>query len=122
MVYGIDLRRTSDDAAIGGHQTDGARAPNGDALAGADVGKLRAVIAGGEYVRQKREIRLERIPGRERQAVEVRVRHLEILGLTAAPWPHCDVSIRAAGESGVDRDAEARKPPLAVLTEAASQR
>ncbi len=34
--------------------------------------------------------------------------------------PHCHVSIRAAGKSRVDREAETRKPPLAVLAEAAA--
>ena len=116
----MDLRRSPDHAAVGGHQADGARAPHGDTLAGTDVRKLRAVIAGRKYVRQEREVRLELVPGRQRQTVEVRVRHLEVFGLTAAPRPHGDVSIRAAREPGVDRYAEARKPSLAVLAEAAA--
>ena len=118
MVYRIDFSRSPDDAAICGHETDGARAPDGDALTGTDVGKLGAVIACWENVGQQREIGLELIPGGQGQAVEVGMWHLEVFSLSAAPWPHGDVSVGSAGEAGVDGDAEAGEPTLAVLAEA----
>ena len=119
MVDGVDCRRAPNDAAISCHQSDGAAAEDGDALAGADLSKFRAVIAGGEYVCEHREVGLEPVAGRKGQAVEVGMRYLQVLGLPAAPWSHCHISIRAACEAGVDDRAEAGETPLAVFAEAA---
>ena len=119
MVDGIDRCRATDDTAISRHQSDGAAAEDGDALAGADLSKFCAVIAGGEYVCEHREVGLEPVAGRKGQAVEVGVGHLQVFGLTTAPGSHCHISIRATREAGVDDGAEAGETPLAVLAEAA---
>ncbi len=84
-----------------------------------DVTDRGAVISGWEYVGEQREVGLELVAGRKWQTVEVGMGHLEVLGLSAGPWPHGDVSVRSAGEAGVDGDAEAGEASLAVLAEAA---
>ena len=77
------------------------------------------MIACGEDVGEQREVGLELVAGWERQAVEVGMRHLQVLCLTAAPGAHRHIAIRAAGEAGVDGDAEAGESALAILAEAA---
>ena len=76
------------------------------------------MIACGEDVGEQREIGFEFVAGRERQAVEVGMGHLQVLCLTAAPGAHRHIAIRAAREAGVDGDAESGESSLAVLAEA----
>src|SRR3712207_4012738 len=87
-----------------------------------DPGGDAAVVAGREDVRQHRQVadlgpRLVAVG--ELQAVPVRVRDHDVLGLTAGPAAHVDVAVGRAGTVGVDVQADAGLALLAVATAAA---
>ena len=89
---------------------------------GGDPGGVGAVVAGGEDVRQHREIadlRHGLVLVGELQQVEVRVRDHHVFGLAADPAAHVHVSVGRAGTVGVDVQADAGLALLAVPAAAA---
>ena len=111
--------RTAQHGGVGGHQPDGPGSEHRHALARRDPRELAAVVAGREDVGEQHVVLLALRVGRQLQAVEVRVRHAQVLGLTAEVGPHGHVAVGAAGEAGVDGQAERGVPGHAVLAEAA---
>ncbi len=97
-------------------EADRTRARDVDRRAGGDPSGVGAVVAGGEDVRQHRQIEdlLHRgVLVRELEEVPVGVGHRHVLGLTADPAAHVDVAVRRAGTVGVDVEADAGIPGLA---------
>jgi hypothetical protein len=114
-----DLRGAAQQRGVGGHQPDRTRAVDRHALAGRDLCQFAPVIAGREDVGEQHEVRLELGAFRQLQAVEVGVGHAEPFRLATGVRAHGHVTVGAAREAGVHRQAEAGVPGEAVLAEAA---
>src|ERR1039457_6188323 len=117
-----DDGRTEDLRGVRGRQPHGASAGDVHRGAGGDAGGVRAVITGGEDVREHGEI-ADLLHGLvlvgELQQVEVRVGNHDVLGLAADPATHVDVAVRRAGTVRVDVQADAGLALLAVAAVAA---
>jgi hypothetical protein len=104
-----------------GHQPDRPGAPDDHGIAGADLGQLGAVVAGGQDVRQHHVVGFL-LPGvvRQHQGVPVGPGHPQQLGLPAVVRAHVGVAVSRAGTARVGGQAEAGQAGLTVLAEPAA--
>ena len=87
LVHDVDLRGPAEAGGVGRHLPDRAGAVHRDGVAGADVGQLGCVVAGGEDVGEHREVVLVLLHLGQAQGVEVGEWHLEVLRLSPSPRP-----------------------------------
>ena len=116
VVPDDDARGTEELARGGRGEADWAGASNVDGGAWANVGLDGAVEAGWEDVRQGGQagnLFHGLVFVRELQQVEVGIRHHDILGLSADPATHIDVTVGGARTSWVDVEADASVSSLA---------
>jgi hypothetical protein len=111
-----DARRAEQVARCGRGEADGAGARDVHDRAGLHARLDGAVEAGGEDVRQQRQV-LDLLDGLvlvgELQQVEVRVRDHDVLGLPADPAAHVHVAVGGAGARRVHVEADAGVAALA---------
>ena len=117
LAGALDHRR------VGGHQPDRAGAVDDDRVAGLHAGQLGGVVAGREDVGQHHVVGLAapRASSRQTQAVEVAIRHAQVLGLAAVVGAHVGEAVGGAGHArvGLRGQAEGGQAAFAVLAEAA---